>query len=164
MVSKSIIPSARRLALYPSEIRTVEHFDNYRNLKQKGGTLYYTEAYDDPNTAFAWNPQPVEMAHDELIPIDVILTEHDHMSPIGFKPKVSEVLAQIPDYIIDKVKAFETRPHQHQFAENGRHLGVTTLYGDKEDRREATRAIHQQPITINKEPQQTYEDLLEENF
>jgi hypothetical protein len=93
------------------------------------GTLHFIKPCDIETVAFAWDPQRVEQA-EGLTPLRAITTIHSYGAPVFFKPDISEVLAQIPTDLLDRVSAFTTEPdYDDQFAHNGNyHRGVTTLY------------------------------------
>jgi len=70
------------------------------------GILRYIKAVDLFNTAYAWDPEPGEVA-PAFTKIAEITTYHTYGFYGFFKPSVAEVLAQIPDDLLDRVNAFE---------------------------------------------------------
>lgn len=93
------------------------------------GMLHFIKPCDIETVAFAWDPERVEKARG-LTPLGAITTFHSYGAPSFFKPGISEVLAQIPPELLDRVSAFTTEPDdENSFTPGGDyHRGVTTLY------------------------------------
>ncbi len=70
------------------------------------GELYYIEPVDPRGVAFSWDPIPTEKAMG-IMPVRDITTYHSFGYYGNFKPSVAEVLAMIPQELVDEVVAFE---------------------------------------------------------
>ena len=135
MAKKNRIPeiSNKRLKELCKRIKPVERFADgpdglFRSL---GGWLYYIRDVNPRNVAFTWDPKPTERAIGlkELCCID---TYHTFAAPVCFKPTIAEVIAQIPEKLIDKVVAFETLSQDlssANIADDYHHVTQTILYG-----------------------------------
>ena len=104
--------------------------------RSSGGFQYVIEPPDPFNVAYTWDPKPVARVTKPLVKLRDITTHHGYAYYGFFKPSVAEVLAQIPDDLIDKVVAFEiiaqpeTADDLHGEAFNaGYHTATTRLYG-----------------------------------
>lgn len=95
---------------------------------RKNGALYYIEPVDPRKTSYIWSPTITTEATGlkEFIKINTI---HKCSYYGFFKPSVAEVLAQIPDDILDKICAFEIDGSNVGIFQNGcGHSAITTLY------------------------------------
>jgi len=92
-----------------------------------GGKLSYIKSVDPRHIAFLWDPKPDGEAED-LVILRSIRTYHDYGHPSLFKPSIAEVLAQIPEDILDKVVAFETMRDAVFDQDRDCHEAVTVLY------------------------------------
>lgn len=99
--------------------------------------LRYIKPVNLRNVAYTWDPKPAEVAKG-LSPLRVITTYHGYGAPSFFKPSVAEVLAAIPDDIIDQVVAFEIIKcpetvddlnREPEALNAGYHVAITRLYG-----------------------------------
>jgi len=72
------------------------------------GALYYIKEVDPRGVAFTWLPMPDGKASG-LKTLLGIQTYHVRANNSLFKPSLAEVIAQIPEEIINKVVAFETK-------------------------------------------------------
>jgi hypothetical protein len=98
-------------------IKVVHHFEK---------ELYYIKPVDPRRIAFTWDPIKDGEAKGLKI-LKQIYTYHDYGHPALFKPSIAEVLAQIPEDVIDEVVAFETQ--YVDFDEgNDCHIACTILY------------------------------------
>lgn len=59
--------------------------------------------------AYTWEPKPYAPAFFEIEQFAHIITYHDFGAPVLFKPSIAEVLAQIPEHLIEETVAFEIR-------------------------------------------------------
>lgn len=100
MVNESWIPEItdERLAELVERIKPIVRWDN--------GDQYYIEPVDPRGVAFTWDPTPTKKAMG-LMPIRDITTYHTFGYHGMFKPSIAEVLAMIPEDVIDEVVAFE---------------------------------------------------------
>ncbi|TAL35908.1 MAG: hypothetical protein EPN97_06805 [Alphaproteobacteria bacterium] len=126
------------------------------------GTLHFIKPCDIETVAFAWDPERVEKAKG-LTPLRAITTVHSYGAPSFFKPDISEVLAQIPPELLDRVSAFTTEPdYDNQFTQGGSyHRGVTTLYeGPLPEAVRAAPVIYKKKEVFPPEPSQaTTQDI-----
>ncbi|HXB12309.1 MAG TPA: hypothetical protein VNZ45_10005 [Bacteroidia bacterium] len=114
-----------RLAELAHKIRPVYH--------DKDGKLMWRKPCDLKRIAFTWNLEPDGEATGLERMNAVLLTFHEYGHPSLFKPSIKEVLAQIPEYYIKDVVAFElTGPEDSPEALNaGYHVGKVVLYEQK---------------------------------
>jgi len=108
-----------RLAELLARIRPVHRFD---------GELCYIKPVDPRRIAFTWDPKK-DMRADGLVALQYVMTCHDYGHPSLFKPSVAEVLAQIPEDIVDEVVAFETSRDADFDRGLGCHVTTTIFYG-----------------------------------
>lgn len=89
------------------------------------------------STAFTWDPKPRKKAR-KLVALQDITTYHTWAFYGFFKPTIAEVLAQIPEDVLDKVVAFEIvmKPEtaddlnkDKEALNAGYHVATTRLYG-----------------------------------
>lgn len=100
------------------------------------GQLMWMEIPDLRKVAFTWSPEPKSKAKG-LVEIAKIMTLHTYGHHGFFKPSIAEVIAQIPEDLIDKAAGFRTTGpddvdelNANREALNaGFHVGQTTLYG-----------------------------------
>jgi hypothetical protein len=121
------------------------------------GTLHFIKSCDIETTAFAWDPERIQEAKG-LTPLREITTFHSYGAPVFFKPDISEVLAQIPAELLDRVSAFTTEPdYGNQFTDGGSyHRGVTTLYeGPLPESVRSAAVIYKKKEVFPPEPPQT---------
>ena len=90
------------------------------------GDLYYIEDVNPRNVAFTWDPKPKDEAIG-LKELSQIKTFHTYGYQGFFKPSIAEVLAQIPDSLLERTVAFETVSESVEF-EGQYHLALTRLY------------------------------------
>ena len=100
------------------------------------GKLRYIRKVGLKTIAFTWDPKPTSQA-EHLKPIDDIITYHTWAYYGFFKPTIAEVLAQIPEHLVDQVCAFRIIKHpenagdlnvQRDVVNDGYHKAVTRLY------------------------------------
>ncbi len=89
------------------------------------GDLYFIEDVDLRKTAFTWDPKPKEKAK-KLKHLEDIKTFHTYGYYGFFKPSIAEVIAQIPESLLEKTVAFETLTGCQ--IEGEYHSTVTRLY------------------------------------
>ena len=70
------------------------------------GEQYYIEPVDPRGVAYTWDPTPTEKAMG-LMQIRDITTYHTFGYHGMFKPSIAEVLAMIPEDVVEEVVAFE---------------------------------------------------------
>lgn len=97
------------------------------------------EPMDPVNVSFTWNKsmccgQPADAR--ELRLLDAIHTYHTCGYHMAFRPKIAEVLAQIPEHLLERVSAFEVLFGQEptecvDYPGLYGHKTVTLLYGGK---------------------------------
>jgi hypothetical protein len=103
---------------------------------KNGKELHYIASCDLRNTAFTWDPVLGQTA-GRLMKLRTVRTLHTYGYYGFFKPSVAEVLAQIPEDLVDKAIAFETIGPEDADALNkekealdaGFHVADTTFYG-----------------------------------
>lgn len=76
-------------------------------VESREGDPYTIEPKHIFNMAYNWDPKPVERITEELVPLRDITTYHAYGYYQFFKPSVAEVLAQIPEDLVDRVAYFE---------------------------------------------------------
>lgn len=104
--------------------------------QDRSGKLFYIHSVDPRGVAFTWDPCPTDPAKG-LVEIARIRTLHTYGYYGMFKPSVAEVLAQIPEHLVDQVVAFETHGPETAGDLNreidalnaGFHVADTILYG-----------------------------------
>ena len=108
--------------------------------RSEQGFPYRIEPVDLFKTAYTYDPKPTTRFEGELVPLRDITTYHSYGYYGCFKPSVAEVLAQIPDDIVDQVVAFEivwspeTAADLRGEAVNaGYHEATTRLYTEKSE-------------------------------
>lgn len=119
--------------LSDSEIASM--LDHVRPVVCRGEKLYYIELVDPRTIAFTWDPQPIVEATN-LAPFATLYTLHSYGYYGMFKPSLAEVLAMIPQQLINVVAAFETNGpddaqdlrRQWAATDAGWHVANTTLY------------------------------------
>jgi len=98
--------------------------------------LYYIRKCNLRTTAFQWAPKPTSRVQN-IARLDDITTYHKHAYYGLFKPSIAEVLAQIPEHLVDQVCAFRIvwQPEnindfraQWDVVENSHHKTKTRLY------------------------------------
>lgn len=99
------------------------------------GFPYTIEPVDLWEMAYTWDPKAAAKVEKELVTLRDITTYHGYGHYALFKPSVAEVLAQIPEDLIDQVTHFEivwspdTAADLHGEAFNaGYHEAKTRLY------------------------------------
>jgi len=103
---------------------------------RKDNKLYHIEIPNLRNIAYTWDYKTTE-EYSNLKEITRIKTNHYCRYHGLFKPSIAEVLAQIPEHLIDKIDAFEiisdvcsgTDDEIKIFKEGNGHLATTILYG-----------------------------------
>jgi len=92
------------------------------------GLLYFVEDSYPRDNLFTWEPEPTHQAED-LKEFDAILTWHTWAYYGFFKPTIAEVLAQIPEQLLDKVVAFQTLASvEIDNIVGDYHVAITILY------------------------------------
>lgn len=94
--------------------------------------LFEIEPVDPMRTAYTWDPKPTKMREDVAC-FDIIRTYHKYGAPFLFKPSIAEVLAQIPEDVIDKTVGFEILDHRELDSSNClgyHHVVLTRLFMD----------------------------------
>lgn len=111
---KSWIPeiSDQRLKELTARIKPIVRFaqDEIGFTRNEDGAQFYIEDVDPRNVAFTWDPKPTTEASG-LTTLTDIRTYHSWGYYGFFKPSVAEVLAQIPEELVDRVAAFEIVDH-----------------------------------------------------
>jgi hypothetical protein len=117
VATRTYIPevSRERIEELARKIRPVVHFvpkgEGEEGVRRgefgsENGELRYIEPVDLFGVAYTWDAKPAEPATG-LAPVRDITTFHTWGYYGLFKPSIAEVLAQIPDDLIDRVVAFE---------------------------------------------------------
>lgn len=140
-ISIPVVPEERIKEL-AQRIRPVMRFA--RTVKTAGllglnpsGSLYYLKPVDLFTTAFTWPGVPKHAGRaPRLQKLRTINTYHTWAHYSFFKPTISEVLAQIPEDILDQVIAFELVPPEDplqpwDIVQHGHHVAETTFYGKR---------------------------------
>ncbi len=105
----------------------------------ESGRLHYIRPVDPRSVAYTWEPKHTKEARG-LQPIRDITTLHTYGFYGFFKPSIAEVLAQIPEDILDSVVAFEIVKHPETADDlnkdidalnAGFHVATTRLYTKK---------------------------------
>lgn len=131
-------PQAHKWIPDLSEMELQSRLEKIRPVVRFGKMLYYIKPGDPKNSSFLMHPTADEMAI-LLRPVEKITTyhEHGHRRNGHFKPSVAEVLAAIPNNLVDVVVAFEVlgpvctaeEAARHKAAFNdGLHVATTQLY------------------------------------
>ena len=120
----------------------------YENIKplmeDKNGELHYIAHPDSLSSmAYTWGPRLIRKA-THLEPVTTIKTLHSYGHYSMFKPSVEEVLAQIPEHLLDSVSAFHLRGPKNaddlnKFKEElnaGFQVAFATLYRSNEPKKE----------------------------
>lgn len=101
------------------------------------GNFYYLKPVDLFTIAFTWpgTPKP-DVRAPRLQKLRTIKTYHTWAYYGFFKPTIAEVLAQIPEDILDEVIAFELEPPENplepwDIVNAGYHVAETTFYGKR---------------------------------
>jgi hypothetical protein len=83
--------------------------------------------------AYAWEPKPSWWPFflGRLTPLREITTFHTWAYYGFFKPTIAEVLAQIPEDLVDQVVAFEILDmiNDNEALNDGYHVAITRLFG-----------------------------------
>ena len=90
--------SDERLAELQRRIRPVVGVDE---------NLHYIQDVDPREIAFTWSPRATKRARG-LVKLTTIETIHGYGAPVYFKPSIAEVLAQIPQELIEQTLVFRT--------------------------------------------------------
>lgn len=102
-----------------------------------GGNFYYLKPVDLFRIAFTWPGTPkADVRAPRLQKLRTIKTYHAWDYYGFFKPTIAEVLAQIPEDILDEVIAFELEPpadplEPWDIVQYGHHVAETTFYGKR---------------------------------
>lgn len=119
-----------------SEEKIKELFSRIKPVIDYNGVKKYIKDVDPFNISYIWSPKTKGIANN-LIAIKDIITYHSYGYYGLFKPSIAEVLAQIPDDIVDKVDAFEIIEHPEcaedlndnsDALNDGFHVAKTRLY------------------------------------
>ncbi len=104
----------------------------------RGGSnaLHWIKPCDPRGEAFTWDPKRLGRAQN-LVKHATIRTLHTYGYYGMFKPSIAEVLAQIPEALLEQTVAFETTGPRDAAALNddsaalnaGFHVATTVLYG-----------------------------------
>ena len=118
-----------------SRERVIELVERIHPLVEKHGSLWHIAPVDPWEIAFSWGPT---LRHEALdfVPGVTFPTLHAYGAPVFFKPSIAEVLAQIPEEIIDEVDAFSVKGpegaaelrKESKALNAGFHVAQTTLY------------------------------------
>jgi hypothetical protein len=96
-------------------------------IKVDDGKYFRIKDVDLHKIAFTWSPkyegEPVQAEE-----VRVIHTDHLCGRPSLFKPSIAEVLAQIPEGLVDKIAAFAITGGVICYESGNGHQAVTTLY------------------------------------
>ncbi len=117
-----------RLKQLASKIRPV--------VRNRNNALAYIEPCNLRNIAFAWDPKITRKASN-LVKHATIKTLHTWSYYGFFKPTIAEVLAQIPEDLIEDTVAFEVigpsmasdLNREKEALDAGFHVAMTHLYG-----------------------------------
>jgi NTP pyrophosphatase (non-canonical NTP hydrolase) len=133
--------------------RLAELLSRIRATHQFGSELCYIKPVDPRGIAFTWDPKKDEKA-DKLKVLRSILTYHNYGHPSLFKPSIAEVLAQIPEDIVERVVAFQI-PMNDAIFDSIRdcHVATTILYekADEPGLLDKYRTLKQKLIRIRDE-------------
>jgi hypothetical protein len=119
-----------------TDARISEMLKTIRPLIHRDGKLHCIKWIDTRKVAFTWNPVlDGEVQATEIV--GRIRTLHTYGYPGFFKPSIAEVLAQIPEELVAKVRGFSLEGpdtaddiNREQEALNaGFHVATVTLYG-----------------------------------
>jgi len=69
--------------------------------------LFEIEPVHPRKIAYTWEPKPIGGPRHDIACFDAIRTYHKYGAPSLFKPSIAEVIAQIPEDVVDKTVAFE---------------------------------------------------------
>lgn len=102
---------------------------------RRDGQLHFIHPVHPRNVAFTWSPDLAERA-EGLEEIARIRTLHTYGYHGFFKPSIAEVYAQIPEYLLHEVVAFETNGpdtvhdlnRERDALNAGYHVAETILY------------------------------------
>lgn len=104
-------------------------------VRNRNNALAYIKPCDLRKVAFTWDPKITRKA-DNLVKHATIKTLHTWAYYGMFKPSIAEVLAQIPEDLIEDTVAFETigpqdandLNNQRDAVNEGFHIATTRLY------------------------------------
>ena len=109
--------------------------DKIKALVHQDGALHFIQEPNLRETAFMWDPILTDKA-PKMREVARITTYHTFGHPALFKPSIAEVLAQIPEDVVDKVSAFKVLGpddvddlnNENEALNAGYHVAVTILY------------------------------------
>jgi len=117
--------------------RICELLKKIKPVFEQNNKLYEMKTVHSRKVAFTWNPKKKFpwLPRKDLKELCNINTLHGYGHYSLFKPSIAEVLAQIPEHLINKVTAFKTIPISNIISDclskdQEYHVGVTTLYGN----------------------------------
>ena len=118
-----------------SRERVLELVERIHPLVERDEKLWHIAPCDPWKIAFSWDPTLRRPALD-FVPGISFPTLHTYGAPVFFKPSIAEVLAQIPEELIDEVDAFSVKGPDTAADLNknidalnaGFHVATTTLY------------------------------------
>ena len=96
------------------------------------GGLFYIAPVHPRSESFIWDPQPMGKQLMSLKCFDVIRTYHECGALSIFKPSMAEVLAQIPNDLLDRTLGFEIVSDSVECLER-HHAVLTKLYMNKSE-------------------------------
>ncbi len=124
--TKPVMPEVddERLAALAERIKPLIRVSN--------GKLFHIEPVDLRRMAYTWSPK-VTVEAEPLEAIATVDTLHSYGAPVFFKPSVAEVIAQIPEEVVDTIAGFSLEGPLDMGRENaalqaGYHVARTTLY------------------------------------
>lgn len=118
-----------------SDQRLAELAPRIRPVTIRDGTFWFIKPYDPRKTAFSWKPT-LDVPAGPLTALRRVGTMHSFSFYGFFKPSVAEVLAQIPEDLIEQAIAFHTvgprdaeeLNQQMEHINAGFHLAQTTFF------------------------------------
>lgn len=130
--------------------RLAELLVKIRPCVRSADRLWYVKPVDARNVSFVWAPR-LDGEAKNLVAIETIKTLHGFGYQGFFKPSIAEVLAQIPEALIEATVAFECRGpqdaadlnRQRDIVNAGFHQADTVLYaqGGKKPKRKPARYV-----------------------
>jgi len=103
----------------------MKNLEDIKQVRKIGGELYFLEDFGEDSN---WNSEPSRKA-SEINPkaFEVIITKHKYAASVFFRPKRTDVLAQIPRKYLKDCDAIETT-YLTDNPDSECHLAETKLY------------------------------------
>jgi hypothetical protein len=131
----------KRVQELAKRIRPVMRFTHSKKARRltldEKGAYYYLKPVDLFGTAFTWPGVPkADVRAPRLQKLQTVTTYHPWAYYGFFKPTIAEVIAQIPEDILDQVIAFELEPPENplepwDIVQHGNHVAQTTFYAKR---------------------------------